>query len=63
MTTQRGRKLELFGVKIDDPFLSGVGSFKVFGVCPRLSRRRIKDEEEEEEEKRLEDFLSLFVVL
>ena len=66
MTTQKRKKTReflLFGVKIDDPFLSGgVGSFKVFGVCPLslATSYNIKDEEEEEEGKKdSEDFLSL----
>ena len=68
MTTQKRKKKTreflLFGVKIDDPFLSGgVGSFKVFGVCPLslATSYNIKDEEEEEGKKDSEDFLSLFV--
>ena len=66
VTTQKRKKTReflLFGVKIDDPFLSGgVGSFKVFGVCPLslATSYNIKDEEEEEGKKDSEDFLSLF---
>ena len=55
----------MFGVKIDDPFLSGgVGSFKVFGVCPlSLATSYYIKDEEEEGKKDSEDFLSLFVYM